>query len=202
MAPPELVMLAGPNGAGKSTFYESHLSDSPLPFLNADVLSAETGVDAFEAARFLDRVRDDAVANSRSFITETVFSDPMGEKVELLRRAMAAGFTVTLLYVGIEAGLSGPRIDHRVARGGHDVPRDRLDGRYERSLANLRAAIPVVSVARLYDNSLDTDPHRLIAVFETGKRTYLAPGPLPDWVRAVLPPEPPPRRKRTKKPVG
>ena len=49
--PPQLVMLAGPNGAGKSTFYARFLAGSPLPFLNADVVSSRAGIDSFEAAR-------------------------------------------------------------------------------------------------------------------------------------------------------
>jgi predicted ABC-type ATPase len=36
-----LILLAGPNGAGKSTFYEAHLQNSGLPFLNADIVAKE-----------------------------------------------------------------------------------------------------------------------------------------------------------------
>ena len=198
---PQLVMLAGPNGAGKSTFYARFLAGSSLPFLNADLLSARTGVDSFEAARALDAERTAMVERGEGFITETVFSDPLGEKLDLLRRAVARGFAVTLIYVGIDPDLSTFRIDDRVAAGGHDVPRDKLAGRYQRSLANLRTALTFVPTVKLYDNSSIESAHGLIAVFEAGKRTYLAPGPLPDWVSAVIPPEPP-RRKRTKKLVG
>ena len=47
---PQLVLLAGPNGAGKSTFYDVFLSESSLPFLNADLFAAETDLDSLEAA--------------------------------------------------------------------------------------------------------------------------------------------------------
>ena len=47
---PQLIMLAGPNGAGKSTFYQTYLAGLGLPFLNADVLAAEVGMEAYEAA--------------------------------------------------------------------------------------------------------------------------------------------------------
>ena len=152
MTSPQLVMIAGPNGAGKSTFHELYLADSALPFLNADVLAARTGIDSFDAARFLDADRDARVGRGESFITETVFSDPMGAKLDLLRRAIAAGYDVTLIYIGIEPALLGLRIDQRLAAGGHDVPRGKLAGRYERSLANLGAAITFVSTLRFYDN--------------------------------------------------
>src|SRR4051794_31446668 len=98
---PQIVMLAGPNGAGKSTFYDAFLSRSPLPFLNADLFAAETGVDSFEAARVLDATRDRLVEDRIGFITETVFSDPHGHKLGLLQRATAAGYDVTLIYIGV-----------------------------------------------------------------------------------------------------
>ncbi len=49
-----LILLAGPNGAGKSTFYEVHLRNSGLPFLNADVVARELGLSDYEASRALD----------------------------------------------------------------------------------------------------------------------------------------------------
>ena len=98
MATPLLVMLAGPNGAGKSTFYEAYLKRLGLPFLNADVLARETGLDAYEAARTIAAIRDGCIERRESFVTETVFSDPQGEKVAVLGRAAEAGFDVTGLY--------------------------------------------------------------------------------------------------------
>src|SRR5947207_12503887 len=97
---PQLVVLAGPNGAGKSTFYDVFLAESPLPFLNADLFAAETGVDSLEAARILDATRDQMIVDRLSFITETVFSDPHGAKLDMLRKAVDAGYDVTLIYIG------------------------------------------------------------------------------------------------------
>jgi predicted ABC-type ATPase len=71
-------MLAGPNGAGKSTFYDAFLAESPLPFLNADLVAAELQLDSFEAARLLDATRQRRIEDGLGFITETVFSDPYG----------------------------------------------------------------------------------------------------------------------------
>jgi predicted ABC-type ATPase len=94
-------MLAGPNGAGKSTFYDVFLADSPLPFLNADLFAAETGVDSLEAARILDAMRERMIEDQLGFITETVFSDPYGQKLGMLRKAIDAGYAVTLVYIGL-----------------------------------------------------------------------------------------------------
>jgi predicted ABC-type ATPase len=180
-------MLAGPNGAGKSTFYDVFLADSPLPFLNADLFSAETGVDSLEAARILDAARDRLIEDQLGFITETVFSDPYGQKLGMLRKAIDAGYAVTLIYIGLaNTVLAGRRIDQRIARGGHDVPRERLAARYERSLTNLREAISFVPVVELFDNSVVDEPYRHLATFKDGSVAYRTSGALPGWCRALI----------------
>lgn len=181
-------MLAGPNGAGKSTYYDVFLADSPLPFLNADLFSAETAVDSFEAARILDATRDRMIEDGLGFITETVFSDPFGEKLAMLGKATEAGFEVTLVYIGIASPLlSARRVEQRVARGGHDVPRERLAARFERSLNNLRQAISVVPRVELFDNSRIEDPYRHLATFENGALAFRARGRMPAWCRGIVP---------------
>ena len=185
---PQLVVLAGPNGAGKSTFYEVFLADSPLPFLNADLFAAETGIESLEAARILDATRDQMIADRLGFITETVFSDPYGAKLEMLRKAVAAGYAVTLIYIGVAtAELSARRVDQRVARGGHDVPRERIAARFRRSLENLRQAIAFVPTVELYDNSSVEQPYRPVATFEVGTLRSRMHGVLPRWARGVAP---------------
>ena len=124
------------------------------------------------------------------FITETVFSDPHGAKLDMLRKAVAAGYQVRLIYVGIESpAMSASRVDQRVAAGGHDVPRDRLASRFERSLANLKAAIAFVPMIELYDNSSRDEPYRPVATFKAGVVTSRMAGALPRWARAVVPPK-------------
>lgn len=184
---PQLVVLAGPNGAGKSTFYDAFLAGSPLPFLNADQLAAETGIDSFEAARILDATRDQMIESGLGFITETVFSDPQGQKLAMLRKAIDAGFDATLIYIGIASSeLSARRVDQRIAIGGHDVPRDRIVARFARSLTNLARALAFVPTVQLYDNSSADEPYRPVATFERGRLVSRMRGKLPGWARTVL----------------
>lgn len=184
---PQLVVLAGPNGAGKSTFYDVFLAGSPLPFLNADLFAAEIGIDSLEAARILDATRQRMIEEKRGFITETVFSDPHGAKLDMLRQAVAAGFDVTLVYIGIaSAELSARRVDQRVARGGHDVPRDRIGSRFERSLDNLSRAIAIVPAVDLHDNSSAEKPYHLVATFRNGDLASRMRGALPRWARGIV----------------
>ncbi len=177
-------MLAGPNGAGKSTFYESHLSALGLPFLNADVLVAHTGMDTYEAAERIDDARRIFVTRRMGFVTETVFSDPVGAKVDFLAEAGALGFDVQLIYIGIEdAEFSAERVAARVRAGGHDVPLEKILARYARTLENLERAIDRLPRVTLYDNSSFDEPFRLIAEFRNGKLHSSSVNPMPPWAR-------------------
>ena len=180
-------MLAGPNGAGKSTFYESHLKALGLPFLNADILAREAKIDAYTAADTIAAIRDQRISSGESFVTETVLSDPFGEKVRVLREAAEQGFDVTLIYIGLEdPDLSRRRVKARAAAGGHDVPVEKLAARYARSLENLERAIKQLPRVRLYDNSSFQTPHRFLGEFQSGSLTQKGGGVLPEWVRRFI----------------
>lgn len=185
MTPPQLILLAGPNGAGKSTYHELYLADTGLPFLNADLIAAKTGIDSFAAARLLDALRDRMIEEHQGFITETVFSDPGGEKLAMLGKAVRAGFEVTLIYVGItNASLSAARVAGRVRHGGHDVPPNKLAPRFARSLINLEAAFAVVPLVVIYDNSSPEEPYRHVATVRAGKLERHRE--LPAWLRSLV----------------
>jgi predicted ABC-type ATPase len=149
------------------------------------VIEAKTGIPSIEVARILDAIRTEMIAQRAGFITETVFSDPVGTKLDLLRAAVAAGYDVVVIYIGVSPELSARRVDQRVAAGGHDVPRDRIAKRLARSLDNLRAAIAFVPTVKVYDNTSADAPFRLIATFARGKRTFLATE-IPSWARKAL----------------
>lgn len=181
---PPLLLLAGPNGAGKSTFFEAYLSELGLPFLNADRLAAETGMGAYEAAAEIASIRRVLVERRIGFATETVLSDPVGEKVEFLAAAVDEGFDVHLIYIGIaDAEMSARRVASRVEAGGHDVPLEKITARYERSLTNLARAVAQLPRVTIYDNSNFENPFRLIAEFRAGEMHCEPASSIPDWAR-------------------
>jgi predicted ABC-type ATPase len=184
---PIIVALAGPNGAGKTTFYHSHLQAAGLRFVNADNIARELKLGAYEAARIADTVRRELMRQHESFIFETVFSDPVGDKLTFLREAADAGYTVVLCFIGT----SGPevcdqRVAMRVSQGGHDVPTEKLVARFPRIMANLKAAIREMPSVWVFDNDNVRTPYRLAAVFEDGKPVKLNK-PVPKWLQPLLP---------------
>lgn len=184
---PVLIAIAGPNGAGRSTFFRSFLEDSGLPFVNADVLAAEHGLDAYLAASLADSIRREMVALKQSFVMETVFSDPSGEKVAFLSKASELEYSVVLFFIGTDGPeISEERVALRVTQGGHDVPNEKLRQRYPRILKNLEAAIPALPHLFIFDNSDLRTPYRLVATYEHGKATFIDQ-PHPLWLQPILP---------------
>jgi len=183
---PVIVAIAGPNGAGKTTFYHAHLAASGLRFLNADVISRELDIDGYEAARIADALRKELVGKRESFAFETVLSDPVGDKVDFFKKASDSGHNVILCFIGLSGfRQSEERVAMRVTQGGHDVPTEKLEARYPRTLANLKRAIEVLPRVLVYDQSDLRNPFKKVAEFENGRQVFLAT-PLPAWLKDVL----------------
>ena len=184
---PVIVALAGPNGAGKTTFYHSHLQPAALRFVNTDVLARELGLDPYAAARVADKLRRELVVQRESFVFETVFSDPVGDKLAFLKDAEKSGYTIVLCFIGVSGPeVSEERVAMRVSQGGHDVPVEKLTGRYPRTLANLKSAICELPHVWIFDNDNLRTPFRKVAVFQNGRLANLNK-PIPKWLRFVLP---------------
>ena len=184
---PVIVAIAGPNGAGKSTFYHAHLQSVALPFINADVLARELDLDPYDAARVADALRREFVKRRESFVFETVFSDPVGDKVAFLKETAESGYQVVLCYIGVAGpDVSEARVTMRVSQGGHDVPTEKLRSRFPRTLENLKLAIRQLPHVLIYDNDDLGVPCRLVAVFERG-RVVTSVQPLPDWLGPLVP---------------
>ena len=185
----QLWVLAGGNGAGKTTYYQQFLKPRGLAFINADILAKQ--LDAYHpekmsyhAARMAEQLRRELLKTGMSFCFETVFSHP--SKVDFIAEAKALGYEVILVCIHLENdALNQARVSQRVARGGHDVPADKIITRIPRTLANVRKALPLVDWFKLYDNSSQAQPYRSIAVIKHGK-LEIEQGALPHWAQSLL----------------
>lgn len=173
---PILIVLAGSNGAGKTAFFETFLRETGIAFVNADRMAralakpSET-VDPYEAAALADAVRRDLLAKRRTFCMETVLSDATGDKLRFLREARAGGYRVILLWIRLASvELSIARVKQRVEAGGHDVPDEKLQGRFPRTQRNALEALRIADLALVIDNSSVDWPFRLAEVWQRGVR--------------------------------
>jgi len=183
---PVMVAIAGPNGAGKTTFCHAHVAPAGMPLVNADRLAIELDLDPYEAARVAGNLRQSLVDQRESFAFETVFSDPVGDKLRFLQETIESGYTVALCFIGLSsAKLSAERVAMRVSQRGHDVPADKIRSCYPRSLANLKAAISSLPQVLIFDNSDLVRPCHPIAVYKRGV-TEETTTRLPAWFRRTL----------------
>ena len=182
---PIIVAVAGPNGAGKTTFYRAHIAPAALRYVSADVLARELDMDAYSAAKAADAIRRALLGQKESFAFETVFSDPVGDKLNFLKEAVAAGYTVVLCFIGLEdAGLSEERVAMRVSQGGHDVPTEKLKSRFPRTLRNLKGAIDALPLVYVFENSDLSRPFQRLALFRNG-RLIAKSKTVPDWFKGL-----------------
>ena len=162
---PIVVAIAGSNGAGKTTFYHAHIASSGLRFVNADQIARQLDIDAYAAASVAESIRRELVKQRESFAFETVFSDRVGDKINFLKDAASSGYQVVLCFIGIaNTDLSLQRVAMRVTQGGHDVPSEKLNARFPRTLANLKQALAELPHVFVFDNSDLARPFHRVAV--------------------------------------
>jgi predicted ABC-type ATPase len=162
-----IFVLAGANGAGKSSVAGAMFRRSGVDYFNPDeatlrILAANPGITTAEAnsaawhegKRLLER----AIAGRLDFVFETTLG---GHTISaLLQKALAAGIEVRIWFVGLSSPeLHMARIRSRVARGGHDIPEEKIRERYDRSRINLIRLMPRLTELRVFDNSFEADPH-------------------------------------------
>jgi predicted ABC-type ATPase len=81
-----------------------------------------------------------------------------------MREAKVLGYTVQIVYVCLNtAERCVGRVRERALLGGHDVPDEDIRRRYDRSLANLTAAIHLPDRAILFDNS-GTERRKIVEI--------------------------------------
>ena len=164
---PSVYVLAGTNGAGKSSVAGAMFRESGADYFNPDeatrrILAANPGISTAEANSAAwhegKRLLEYAIAERLDFALETTLGAHTISA--LLQKALAAGIEVRIWFVG----LSSPevhiaRVRARVARGGHDIPEEKIRERYDQSRINLIELMPKVTELRVYDNSTEADPH-------------------------------------------
>ena len=160
MADKHIYIISGPNGAGKTT-----ASYTVLPkilqckeFVNADEIAR--GLSPFnpesvaiEAGRLMLKRISDLLQRNESFSIETTLSSR--SYFRLVEKAHSQGYDVTLLFFWLKSPQQAiERVAERVAKGGHDIPKDIIVRRYWEGLDNLfKIYMPIVDTWILVNNS-------------------------------------------------
>ena len=159
MADKHLYIISGPNGAGKTT-----ASYTVLPkilqckeFVNADEIAR--GLSPFnpesvaiEAGRLMLKRISELLQRNESFSIETTLSTR--SYFRLVEKAHSQGYDVTLLFFWLKSPQQAiERVAERVAKGGHDIPKDIIVRRYWEGMDNLfKIYMPIVDTWILVNN--------------------------------------------------
>ena len=187
---PTLTVIAGPNGAGKTTLVKGLEADGhPLGhYVNPDEIAAVLGGDSrgreLRAGREAIHQARAHIAAGESFTQETTLTGAWAKT--LMKEAKTAGFTVRMVYIGVEdLAVSQARVDDRVEKGGHAVPAADQRRRFDRSFDNLAPASRIADSAVILDNSRSATPYVLVAEVERGQVRSMATE-APAWARRSL----------------
>lgn len=183
----KFTIFAGVNGAGKSTLYSiSKVGNSNLGIrINTDEIVREIGDwknpgDQIKAARKAIEIRNNCLKLDISFNQETTLT---GKSIlNTIKLAKEKGFKIYLNYVGIESSqLAKERIKNRVSKGGHNIPDEVVEKRYDESLKNLKSIIRIIDEIVIYDNTKEFQP---IMTIKNGKildKEKL----IPEWIKFI-----------------
>ncbi len=199
---PCIYVLAGTNGAGKTSVAGAMFRQSGADYFNPDeaairILAVNPGITAADAnsaawhegRRLLERAIDERL----DFAFETTLG---GRTIAaLLHKAVAAGIEVRIWFVGLSSPeLHIARVRSRVARGGHDIPEEKIRERYDQSRIHLIELMPKITELRVYDNSIDADPHaghapQPVPILHLARRKIVHMVDLartPEWAKPVV----------------
>ena len=146
------TIIGGVNGCGKSSLtgaLKAERSDLGL-IIDVDKLAAQLG-SPVEGGKAAVRKIDECLEKGISFTQETTLSGARTERT--IRRAKERGYTIRLYYIGLDTmEESLGRIANRVAKGGHDIPREDVERRFQSRFTDVLRVLPYCDEARFFDN--------------------------------------------------
>ncbi len=186
---PQLWLFAGPNGAGKSTLVDRFHVANRMTLVNPDTIARQIKPDhrddtatMLKAGRIAALQRRALIQTAQNFAMETTLTGH--SELRMMADAQAAGYKITLVYVGLADALTSlARVRERVARGGHDIPAPIILRRYAKSLVNLPSAIRFADRIFILDNT--SVRHRLLATLDQGQVRHQSPH-MPAWAKAAI----------------
>lgn len=195
-----ILVAAGANGAGKSSIVQPYFESIAGSYFNPDEAARELvtrGIPQQAANQQAWAIGYqglcEAVETGGNYAFETTLG---GHSIPFqLMRALAFGRPLVILYVGLASvELHLQRIRERVARGGHDIPSDKVRQRYDDSRRNLLWFIGTAAAIRVWDNSeqsADGKPSRTREILRTehdAAKLMLPDGmdKVPDWTKPLF----------------
>jgi predicted ABC-type ATPase len=186
----QIFIFAGPNGSGKSTIVKEFIQSGrcaknficPDNFIVLEDKEKDETAAYIAAMQKAEAARYQQIALSESFSFETVLST--ASKLDFIRYAKRQGYKIHTVYITTNSPeINIARVRNRVLHGGHDVPREKIMSRYEKTMQLMFDVVSESDTAEFYDNS-DNEPFRVAAKDEDGELDYI--NNPPDWFKKYL----------------
>ena len=176
------TIIGGVNGVGKSslTGVLVRKTDDLGIIIDTDKINAEFGGDRIKGGKKAVKLIDECLENGLSFTQETTLSGV--RTLKTIRRAIGLDYHVRLYYVGVSScEESLIRISNRVRKGGHDIPAEDVQRRYDKRFDDLAAVLPYCSEAEFWDNE---NGFVKVGEYKNGQLTVYSDSP-PDWIKQL-----------------
>lgn len=177
------LIYAGVNGAGKSTLYYSSPHED-IPRINTDEIVRQMG--NWEDSNLQMKAGSIAVKKIKEYFEKGISFNQettlCGHSImNNIQKAKSLGYVVEMHYVGLaNVQLAKERVAMRVKKGGHGIPDEVIEKRYDWSIENLKKAIPLCEKVIIYDNSNDFIK---IGKFEKGNILWVNESVEADWFK-------------------
>jgi predicted ABC-type ATPase len=138
--------------------------------------------DSYLAAAISDFLRYKMIQSDSSFSFESVFSHD--SKIKEIEIAKKENFKIYFYFISTSDPLiNSQRIKNRVETGGHDVPNEKINDRYYRTMNNLYNAFKLSDRAYLFDNTSEKSNNSFnFFVEKNGDNIYLLNSNfIPQW---------------------
>jgi predicted ABC-type ATPase len=159
---PNLYIIAGCNGAGKTTASMTVLPEilNCYEFVNADEIARglspfQPEKVAIEAGRIMLNRLNQLIESGVDFAFETTLATR--SYVSFIEKAKVKGYTIILVFIYLKSmQLAKKRVNQRVISGGHNIPIDVIERRYESGLKNFQNLyLPISDQWYCFDNTKD-----------------------------------------------
>ena len=179
------IVIAGVNGAGKSTLYRMNKNLADMPRVNVDEIVKEIGdwknvTDVFKAGKIAVKKISEYMLAGETFNQETTLCGK--SIINNIRKAKELEYFIEMHYVGLDSvDIAKKRVQYRVEQGGHGIPEEDIEKRYEETFEQLNAIYKECDLIAFYDN---TESFRRFAICKKGEIVRLSHN-VPEWFSKV-----------------
>ncbi|WP_286972131.1 zeta toxin family protein [Flavobacterium sp. UBA4854] len=193
MSKPVLTVIAGCNGSGKSTFSKVLSPEKFTPFdydfyflkfynslFDSDIREEMAHSLAFNE---LEHQIKTAIANKSSFCYETNFNSTPLHWPDIFKNN---GYDLQLIFLCLNSIQEAKkRVAIRVENGGHFVPENEIERRYQDGYNNLNKFFGHFDYVDIYDSSAYNEQPSYVLSIESGKIQSI--NYVPDYLKDLIP---------------